>query len=156
MVNTNMDTMLSSIDSSLLESLACQGVTGKVMALQGEMLKQPQVQVASTFAHGGGIAAKAVLLRAGTMAVGGMHRFENMNLVTKGDISVATDAGVVRYTVTDAPILVISPPGTKRAVYAHADTYWVSLHPTDKSTVEEVEAEFIVSDETAFLKLMGK
>lgn len=79
-----------------------------------------------------------------------------MNLMTKGDISVATEAGVVRHTVTDAPILIISPPGTKRAAYVHADTYWVSLHPTDKSTVEEVEAEFIVSDETAFLKLMGK
>jgi hypothetical protein len=151
----SMDTRASS-DIALLQALACQGITGKVMALQSEMLKQPQVQVASIFAHGGGIAAKAVLLRAGTMAVGGMHRFENMNLITKGDISVATEAGVVRYTVTDAPVLVISPPGTKRAVYAHADTYWISLHPTDKSTVEEVEAEFIVSDETEFLKLMGE
>lgn len=148
--------MTSSNDIALLEALASVGMTGKVMKLQSEMLKQPQAQVASTFAHGGGIAAKAVLLRKGTRAVGGMHRFENMNLVTKGDISVATEAGVVRYTVTDAPVLVISPPGTKRAVYAHADTYWVSLHPTEKSTVEEVEAEFIVSDETEFLKLMGK
>jgi hypothetical protein len=148
--------MTNTSDIALLQALSCEGITGKVMALQSEMLKQPQVAVASIFAHGGGIAAKAVLLRKGTKAVGGMHRFENMNLITKGDISVATEAGVVRYTVTDAPVLVISPPGTKRAVYAHADTYWVSLHSTDKSTVEEVEAEFIVSDETAFLKLMEK
>lgn len=144
-----------SMENALMESLQAMTTTDKVMLLQAQMLTQPQVEVASVFAHGGGIAAKAVLLRAGTRAVGGMHRFENMNLVTKGDISVATEAGVVRYTVTDAPILVISPPGTKRAVHAHADTYWVSLHPTEKSTAEEVEAEFIVSDEAEFLKLMG-
>lgn len=148
--------MTNTCELGLLEALSSQGITAKVVALQDAMLQQPQVEVASVFAHGGGIAAKAVLLRKGTRAVGGMHRFENMNLVTKGDISVATEAGVVRYTITDAPILVISPPGTKRAVYAHADTYWVSLHPTDKSTVEEVEAEFIVSDEAAFLKLVGE
>lgn len=144
-----------SIENAMMESLQAMTTIDKVMLLQAQMLTQPQVEVASVFAHGGGIAAKAVLLRAGTRAVGGMHRFENMNLVTKGDISVATEAGVVRYIVTDAPILVISPPGTKRAVYAHADTYWVSLHPTSKNTVEEVEAEFIVSDEAEFLKLMG-
>lgn len=139
-----------------LEVLAGATTTEKVIALQRAMLDMPQVDVASAFAHGGGIAAKAVLLKAGTQAVGGMHRFENMNIITKGDITVATEDGLIRYTVTDAPILVISPPGTKRAVTVHADTYWISLHATDKSTAEEVEAEFIVADESEFLKLTGK
>ena len=147
---------MTGADNALIESLAGVTTTAKVIRLQAQMLALPQEPVASVFAHGGGIAAKAVLMRSGTMAIGAMHRFENMSLMTRGDISVATESGVVRHTVTDAPILIISPPGTKRAAYVHADTYWVSLHATDKSTVEEVEAEFIVSDETEFLKLMGQ
>lgn len=136
-----------------MAALIGETTTEKVIALQRAMMEMPQVEVASAFAHGGGIAAKAVLLKAGTQAVGGMHRFENMNIITKGDITVATDDGLIRYTVTDAPILVLSPPGTKRAVTVHADTYWISLHATDKETTEEVEAEFIVADEAEFLKL---
>lgn len=66
---------MTDADNALVESLAEITTTAKVIRLQAQMLSLPQAPVASVFAHGGGIAAKAVLMRAGTMAVGAMHRF---------------------------------------------------------------------------------
>ena len=35
--------------------------------------------------------------------------------------------------------LIITKPGTKRVLYTHKDTVWVTFHATDKTTVEDLE-----------------
>lgn len=116
---------------------------GDVNAIRSAMLAQPQTEVPSHFVQGGGVAIKTILLRAGTMALGGVHKRENVSYMSKGDILVATAEGVKRYTVVDSPVIIVAPAGVERMVYAIADTFWSSIHPTDLTNIEDVKREFI-------------
>lgn len=128
----------------------------KVRRLQEVMQRMPQTEIQSWFHQGGGIAAKMVFFPAGVTVVGGMHRFENMNIMVCGDMTVTTDGESKRITVINEPVFIVSPAGSKRAAYVHSDTYWISLHPTESKTVEDVEKEFVVpeSQEQEFIQIM--
>ena len=129
----------------------------KVRKMQAEMLERAQEHIQSWFHQGGGVSAKMVFFPAGTQVVGGMHRFENMNIMVCGDMELVTDGGIKRLTVTNEPLFFVSPAGTKRAANVFQDTYWISIVPCDNKTVEEVTEEFIVPEheEQEFLKLLG-
>ena len=47
------------------------------------------------------------------------------------------------------PRVFVSKPGTKRAVYAHTDATTMTVHRTDETDFEKIEAELIEEDETA-------
>ncbi len=126
-----------------------------VADLRERMLQEPQAEVPSHFIQGGGVAIKTVLIKAGTVAIGGVHKVENMSYMSKGDILVATADGVKRYTVVDSPVIVVAPAGVERVVYALADTYWSSIHPTDKTDIEEVRKDFIEEPTTKDLPWLG-
>jgi len=128
-------------------------VREKVKALEDMLSKFPQADVPEHFIAGGGIAAKTVFFKAGTFVVGGMHRFENMSYMPKGDILIMTDGDPVRYIAYDQPCIMVAPAGAKRAAYVVQDTYWTSLQATDLTTLEDVEKHFIVppEEQEAFL-----
>lgn len=126
----------------------------KVRALQRTHERKPQADVQSEFYQGGGIAAKVVYLPVGE-AIGAMHRFENMNILVYGDITVASPEGMKRLTVEDKPIIIISPAGTKRAAQVHADCCWITLLPSEDKTLEAVEKKYLVANEDEFLTMIG-
>jgi hypothetical protein len=61
----------------------------------------------------------------------------------KGDISVLTENGIERIK---APYTGITKPGTKRLIYTHEDSIWITVHATDKETVEDVLDEVLAKD----------
>lgn len=132
-------------------------VLDKVRALEKALLCQDQAEVPQHFIQGGGIAAKTVFFKAGTLVTGAMHRFENMNIMSSGDILIVTDGAPIRYMVVDSPVIVVSPPGVKRAAFVIKDTYWTSLMPTELNDLESVEKHFTVGPEEQeqFLKMLG-
>lgn len=97
---------------------------------------------------GGGIYARELHIPAGTVLTGKIHKTENMNIMSRGELSVLTEDGVKR---VKAPFTVVSPPGTKRVAYAHEDTVWTTLHATNERDVEKIESVFIAQDEHEFL-----
>jgi hypothetical protein len=80
---------------------------------------------------------------AGVVTVSKIHKVAHPFFVLKGDVSVLTEAGVERIK---APHYGITPPGTKRVLYTHAPTQWVTVHVTDSTDLTDIEAEIIVSD----------
>lgn len=84
--------------------------------------------------------AREILLPAGTIVVGKIHRYGHLNVITKGHVSVLTEFGVEEF---HAPYTFVSEPGTKRVVYAHEDTVWTTFHGTNHTEVEKVEADII-------------
>jgi hypothetical protein len=42
-----------------------------------------------------------------------------------------------------APATFVSQPGTKRVVYALKDTVWTTVHVTESTDLDEIEAEII-------------
>lgn len=88
-----------------------------------------------------GVYARELFIPKGTTLTGKIHKFENLNIMSKGDMSVMMDDGTVKRV--QAPFTIVSPPGTRRAAYAHEDTIWTTIHGTESTDVDEIEGIFI-------------
>ena len=109
------------------------------------MLKLPQVELETRHYFADGMYAREVVRAAGTLIVGRVHKKEHFYIVTKGRIKVTSDDGVKEYA---APTVLISKPGTKRAVLALEDSVCMTVHRTMKKSLKNVERE-LVEDEPA-------
>jgi hypothetical protein len=88
-----------------------------------------------------GLYAREILLPAGSVVVGKIHRHAHINTISKGRVSVATEFGLQEYV---APYTFVSKPGTKRAVVAHEDTIWTTYHPTEETDLAKIE-EYVIA-----------
>ena len=88
---------------------------------------------------------------AGALVVSKMHRTEHLNILLKGTVTLATEHGIKTIT---APQVIKSMPGTKRIGYFHTDASWLTIHPTQETDLEKIEAQVIVPDDQieTFLK----
>lgn len=116
-----------------------------VLLLEEELKKLPQVEMppAHHFAHG--MYAREIFIPKDTVLVGKIHRFEHLNFIMKGDISVMTEHGLKRVV---GPCVLKSSPGIKRAGYTHEDTIWITVHanPDDETDMEVLEKRYIAKD----------
>lgn len=129
---------------------------GMLAALHAAMLDQPQVDIPVTHYHvpaisnspQRGIYARQVFIPAGHLAVGHIHKYQQLNIMVSGEVSIATEEGVFR---VKAPYVVVSPAGVKRAVLAHEDTIWLTIHGTDETDVEKIEEMFVTDSYDKYL-----
>ena len=112
----------------------------KILALQSEVAKLPQVEMPLRHFFSNGVYARELTIPAGTVVVGKIHKYAQINILSKGDISIATEEGIRR---VQAPYTVVSPPGTKRVGYAHEETVWTTISRTDETDLELIEKELI-------------
>lgn len=88
-----------------------------------------------------GTYGREMFIPAGHCVVGRLHKSAHLNIISMGDVTVLTEhEGRQRYT---APCTWVSMPGTKRVVFAHADTLWTCVHPTDETDLDKIEKEVI-------------
>ena len=79
----------------------------------------------------------------GVLTVSKIHKIAHPFFVLEGDVSVMTEDGVERIK---APHYGITQPGTKRVLFTHTATRWVTVHVTDQTDVDEIEKEIIAKD----------
>jgi quercetin dioxygenase-like cupin family protein len=103
----------------------------------------PPVEMKVVHHFSKGVYARELHIPKGTVLTGHIHKHQNLNIMSKGDMTVLTEDGPVR---VQAPFTIVSPAGTKRAAYAHEDTIWTTVHGTDLTDVDEIEAAFICHD----------
>lgn len=87
-----------------------------------------------------GLYAREILIPAGFVIVGKIHRHAHINTISKGRVVVATEFGTQELV---APCTFVSQPGTKRAVVAQEDTIWTTYHPTEETDLAKIEAHVI-------------
>jgi hypothetical protein len=87
-----------------------------------------------------GVYVREIFIPKGLMIVGKIHRHSHPNFLMQGEVSVLTEEGAQRIK---APLSMISPAGTKRVVYTHADTVWITVHVTEKTDLTEIEEQII-------------
>lgn len=110
------------------------------------MVKMPQVMLETEHYRIEGVYCRLVKRAAGVLIVGKVHRREHLYVLMSGRLHVTTDDGVEEIV---APHVVVSKPGTKRAVLALEDSVCMTIHRTDKVDLDEIEAELVEPDETA-------
>ncbi|WP_367871851.1 hypothetical protein [Luteolibacter sp. Populi] len=74
-----------------------------------------------------GLYIRECRMKAGTLGVSMIHAVEHPFIVSEGVVAVTSEAeGTVIYA---APHTGITRPGTRRALYAHTDVVWTTIHP---------------------------
>lgn len=120
----------------------------KVHAIEGEMRKFEQRELPVRHYFSQGVYARELFIPKDTLLTGKIHKYQQLNILSKGDISVLTEEGVVR---VQAPFTIVSPPGTKRIAYAHEDCIWTTIHGTDETDLEKIEAHYIAESDADYL-----
>jgi len=122
-----------------------------IIDMEKTILSLPQLSIEAKHYFAGGMYARELFMPKNSAFTGAIHTKEHfVNLI--GDISVATDEGVVRYT---GYCTFTGVAGSKRAVFLHEDTVWTTFHVTDKITVSECEEDLTVSTYEDFLQIVG-
>lgn len=119
----------------------------KILRLEAQMLSQPQVELETIHHFAPGVYARELRIPAGVILTGKIHRTEHLNIVSQGRITVFTEDGGKKEIV--APCTLVSKPGTKRVGYAHEDTVWTCIHPTNETDLDALEAALIAPDYAA-------
>jgi hypothetical protein len=131
-----------------MNDVATREMRDKLERLEAAIGAMPQLDIPVRHFFGPGVYAREVTIPAGTACTGKIHKYAHLNIISKGDISVLTEQGVRRIR---APFTMLSPAGTKRAGFAHEETVWTTIHPTDETDLEKIEAHFIAKDRDEFL-----
>lgn len=113
------------------------------------MKKQSQLDLPVKHHFSQGVYARELFIPAGTLLTGQIHKYEQLNILSQGEMSVLTEEGMKR---VKAPFTVVSPPGTKRIAYTHSDCTWTTIHGTDLREVKDIEAKFIAQSEQEYLE----
>lgn len=99
-----------------------------------------------------GAYGREIFLPKDSLVVGKIHKHTHLNMIMKGKVSVATEDGVQTLV---APRVMVSQAGTKRVVYAHEDTIWVTVHLTTSQDLAQIEEEIIAKTYSEFDALQG-
>ena len=93
-----------------------------------------------------GIYCRTVLMRAGEIIVGKIHKREHIVVVSAGRASVISEEFGAKEIV--APAVFKSPPGVKRALHILEDMVWTTIHKntSDTEDMSELEDELIAKD----------
>lgn len=133
--------------TQLQPQLAPLGMREKVFAIEAEMRKRDMLDLPVRHFFSQGVYARELFIPKGTLLTGQIHKFQQLNIMSQGEMSVLTEEGVVR---VKAPFTIVSPPGTKRIAFAHEDTVWTTIHGTDETDLEKIEAHFIAKTDDEF------
>ena len=121
--------------------------------LQSEMVKLPQAELVTEHFFSPGMYCRRVFRPAGTLIVGKVHKEPHFFLCAKGEIIAWTENGMKKLQAGD---VVESKPGTKRVTLATQDSIGITIHKTDKTDLDEIEAELIEPDDLALFDSSNK
>src|SRR5580765_3612102 len=118
----------------------------QIYRLQAESAKLPQLTL-ETFHHfADGMYCRVLPRPKGAVIVGKVHKREHLYICAKGSVEVRSETGVFTLHAGD---VVVSKPGTKRAVLALEDSVCLTVHRTDSTDLETIEEELIEPDDLA-------
>jgi hypothetical protein len=124
--------------------LSAVATRADVDRLQRELAQLPQYEPVTKHYFHGGMYCREVWRAADVLVVGAVHRKEHFYVIVSGTALISGDGGPAQRVT--GPTVMLSMPGTKRAVYAETDVLCMTFHRTDATTVEAAEAELVEPD----------
>lgn len=124
----------------------------KIEALQKAVLELPQAmpELEHFFAHK--IYARKGIIKKGTILIGAIKKYSHINIIVYGDSSVFTEYGEIRIQGHN---VLVSQGGTKRIIYAHEDTLWITIISANETEPEKIEEEVLCKTYDDFLEYCG-
>jgi quercetin dioxygenase-like cupin family protein len=125
----------------------------QIESLQAQMVTMPQAELVTEHQFSPGMYMRKLFRPAGTLIVGKVHKEPHFFLCAKGEIIAWTEIGMKRLQAGD---VIESKPGTKRVTLAVTDAIGITIHRTDKTDLDEIEAELIEPDPSALFDARNK
>jgi hypothetical protein len=116
----------------------------RVLELEAAMNAMPEHRIEIPIEHyfAPGIYMRQMTMPANATVVGKIHKSEHYCILSQGKVSVVTDEGT---KTLEAPAVVHSLPGAKRALYAHTQVVWINVHhnPENERDTDKIEERLI-------------
>lgn len=131
----------------MTQEVSTREMRENVFKLEQALLAREHLDVDALTTHhfSDGVYMRELLIPAGHVCVGKIHRAEHLNILLRGTIAVLTEHGVRELT---GPCIIKSNAGIKRAGYAVTDTVWMTVHPNpdNEQDLMKLEARYIAPD----------
>ena len=126
-----------------------------IYKLEQEILKLPQTVCPVIHDFCKGVYARSLIIPAGTILTGAVHKDECFFLVRNGCIIITTDASPIK---AESGFMAISKSGTKRAGYALVDTLVTTFHanPEELRDPDEIWDHFTVPAPDNLIDILSK
>jgi hypothetical protein len=125
----------------------------QILRLEADVKQMPQVELTTEHYFSDGMYCRKVPRVANTLIVGKVHKKDHFFMCAKGEIVAWSEKGMVKLCAGD---IIESKSGTKRVTLALTDAIGITIHKTDKTDLNEIEAELIEPDETALFDASNK
>lgn len=136
-----------------LEKASKQEIRKFIADVEVECLRHGvQVEIPISHHFSRKVYAREMKLKAGDFIVGKIHRYENLNILSEGEVAVCSIDGILR---VKAPHTFVGSAGTKRVIYALSDVTWTTIHGTEKTSITEIEKEVIAESYHDFENFPG-
>lgn len=112
-----------------------RSMRAKVERLEATMCQSPPADCPVHHHFAPGVYARQVNLEKGTTLTGAVHKFDNLVIVSKGVLEIATLDGSKTVRAGDH---LICKAGTKNAAIAIEDATWTNIFATDETDVEKL------------------
>jgi len=116
----------------------------KIFALEDALGKLPQVELEVRHHFAPGVYVREMFLPAGVCATGAIHNTEHMSICLNGRMKMVSATAPDR--IIEAGDIIVSPPGTKRAVYVLEDAVLLTIHATEERDIAKLEAMLVHND----------
>ena len=122
-----------------------------ITTLEKGMFKSPVCYTGKEFdminplkhSFGDGCYIREIFMPKGQILVTKIHKITHPYFIMSGDISIGTESGLTRIK---APYQGITKVGTKRIIYTHEDTVFITVHATKETDLKKIEEEVIAKD----------
>lgn len=148
-----MSEIISADNTDLLMQILSNAQEHLVNAIdiQDQVAQLPQVEIPIFHHFAPNIYMRQMEVVAGTLMVTKMHKTEHFLIVLKGSATILDSNGLMH---VQAPQIIKTQIGTKRVIYFHEDSTWLTTHPTNETDLNLIEDQLIVPDDqiNQFLK----
>jgi hypothetical protein len=126
-----------------------------IYKLEQEIYQLPRVEMPVFHDFCKGIYARTLVIPAGTVLTGAIHKYECFFVVRSGSLLITTDNGTVQ---ADSGFMSITKPETKRAGFALVDTLVTTFHanPEELRDPDEMWNHFTVPAPGNILEILEK
>lgn len=142
-------------DISFIEpdEYSAEGLRAAIFAWEKDKAETGQrVELRVDHFYSNGVYARVLHIPAGIELSGRIHLYENLNILSAGEMHVLTEHGMQH---VKAGFHVVSPPGTKRIAKTITDCIWTTIIKTDEIDPAKIEQLFTVNDEQEYLAFAG-
>lgn len=131
------------IEDAKVQGALYGGVRKRLYDLSQAIGELPDVDCPLQHQFAPGVYMRTIRIPAGAVVVGKIHKHSHANVLSQGTVSVMTEEGGLEQLT--GPVSMVSPAGCKRAVYAHTDVVWTTIHclPVETTDLAEIEEHVI-------------